>query len=382
MTSPPKPPTPFDAPVYVTRPMLPDMESFRPHLDDIWSSGWLTNNGDKHQALEARLQDVLGVPDIALFNNGTIALLIACQALRLSGEVIVTPFTFPATAHVLSWNNITPVFADIDPQTLTIDPRRIERLITRQTSAILGVHVYGIPCDVAEIQRLADYYGLHVVYDAAHAFGTEIDGQPIAAFGDISMFSFHATKLFHTAEGGALGMRDARLKRRIDLLKNFGIKTEDEVIMPGINGKMNELQAALGLANLDALDAERRQRAAIKAVYRARLADLPGVTLIEMPKGVTDSLQYAVIRIDADRAPVHRDTVQARLRDYNVFARKYFFPLCSQYSCYRNLPSAQPASLPVAERAAQEVLSLPLYGALGEEGAHRVCDMLHAVMAA
>src|SRR2546425_2214226 len=265
-------PIAFTDPVYIVRPLLPPIEEFVHELSDIWDAAWLTNNGAKHLALERTLSAHLPAPHLSLFNNGTIALIVACRALRLAGEVITTPFTFPATPHVLSWNNITPVFADIDPVSMTIDPAKIEPLITARTTAILGVHVYGIPCQVDAIRTIADYYGLRVIYDGAHAFGTELDGQPITAFGDVTMLTFQATKLFHTAEGGALVVRDLTLKHRIDLLKNFGIKNEEEVVLPGINGKMTELQAAMGLAVLRHLDAEREARAAVADVYRERLA--------------------------------------------------------------------------------------------------------------
>lgn len=371
-----KRPLPFEEPLFVTRPALPPLERFRERLDTVWQSGWLTNGGAQHQALEAALSDYLGSPNLSLFNNGTVALIVACQALRLTGEVITTPFSFPTTPHVLSWNGITPVFADIDPDTLTLDPARIEPLITARTSGILGTHVYGTPCEVEAIGRIADFYGLKVVYDGAHAFGAEIGGRPIAAFGDATMFSFHATKLFHTAEGGALAVPDAALKRRIDLLKNFGIKNEAEVVMPGINGKMNELQAALGLEMLAIVEAEREARARVARIYLDRLAPMPGLRCMRPPAGVRDSLQYFVLRIDAAAAGCSRDQLHERLREFNVVTRKYFHPLCSEYSCYRQLPSAQPAQLPVAHRVAAEVLCLPFFGALADEDAHRVCDMI------
>ncbi|MCK4827649.1 DegT/DnrJ/EryC1/StrS family aminotransferase, partial [bacterium] len=242
---------PFEEPIYVTRPLLPDIKELTGKLEEIWDAKWLTNSGPQHVLLEEMLSKTLRVPNTSLFNNGTIALMTACQSLRLSGEVITTPFTFPATPHVLSWNNIKPVFCDIDPGTMNIDAQKIESMITPETTAIMPVHVFGTPCDVVKIQEIADRYSLKVIYDAAHAFGVEFEGQGIGNFGDISMFSFHATKLFHTAEGGALTFKDTNMKARIDLLKNFGIKNEEEVVMPGINGKMNEIQAALGLVNLE-----------------------------------------------------------------------------------------------------------------------------------
>lgn len=371
-----KRPVPFEQPVYVSRPMLPPLDDYVEQLRDVWESRWLTNNGAKHQALEQALAEHLRAPHLSLFNNGTIALVVACQALRVAGEVITTPFTFPATPHVLSWNGVTPVFADIDPHTMNLDPAQIEPLITNRTSAILAVHVYGTPCDVAGIQQIADLYGLKVVYDGAHAFGTEIDGRPITAFGDATMLSFHATKLFHTAEGGALVVRDELMKRRVDLLKNFGIKNEAEVVMPGINGKMSELSAALGLANLEQLDAERAGRAEVAAVYDERFAGLPGVRPLVLPANVTNSYQYYVVRVTGGRPGSRRDALYEGLKAFNIFARRYFHPLCTEYSCYRSLPTADARRLPVAYQVASEVLTLPLWSALGSAGAHRVCDAI------
>ncbi|HWQ14789.1 MAG TPA: DegT/DnrJ/EryC1/StrS family aminotransferase [Roseiflexaceae bacterium] len=369
----------FAEPIYVTRPLLPDLERVTEKLREIWDSQWLTNNGPQHALLERRLCEYLKAPHLSLFNNGTIALIVAVQSLRLTGEVITTPFTFPATPHVLAWNGIRPIFCDIDPLTMNIDAGKIESLITPQTTGILGVHVYGTPCDVAGIQEVAERYGLKVIYDAAHAFGVEIDGQGIGAFGDSTMFSFHATKLYHSAEGGALTFRDPQLKARVDLLKNFGIKNEEQVVLPGINGKMNEIQAALGLVMLDYVEEERRRRTRIAQVYRERLGDLPGLTLPTDPPGVRSSQQYFVVRINREQFGISRDEVYERMKAYNVFTRKYFYPLCSDYSCYRQLPSAAPANLPVAQRVVREVLCLPFYGGLGEEGAARVAEILREV---
>lgn len=359
--------------------MLPPLDDYTELLKDVWASGWLANGGEQHRALESELGQWLQVPHLSLFNNGTIALLVACQALDLQGEVITTPFTFPATPHVLNWNNITPVFADIDPDTLCIDPASIESRVTSRTSGILGVHVYGVPCDVNAIADISLRHQLRVVYDGAHAFGTQIDGQAIGTFGDATMFSFHATKLFHTAEGGALAVNDTALKERVELLKNFGIKNEDEVVLPGINGKMSELQAALGRVVLRSVAEERQRRMFIRRVYEQRLADVCGLRLQTMPAGVTDSLQYLVLRVGA-QAGCSRDALHERLKTYNIITRKYFNPLCSEYSCYRHLPSAQPANLPNAHRVASEALVLPLYGALEIDDVHRICDaILHSL---
>jgi len=373
-------PNAFDEPIYVTKPMLPPLEDYVARLKDIWASAQLSNGGPQHKALEAALGQYFGNQNVSLFNNGTIALVTACQALRLSGEVITTPFTFPATPHVLSWNNITPVFADIDPVTMNLNPANIEPLISAHTSAILAVHVYGTPCDVVGIQEVADRHGLHVIYDAAHAFGTTIDGRSVTDFGDITMLSFHATKLFQTAEGGALVARDATVKRRIDYLKNFGIQNETTVLMPGINGKMSELQAALGMLTLEMVDDEQQRRKKIGDIYRQRLGAVEGVTLPVQSPHFTPSQQYFVTRFNAALCGITRDELFARLREYNVIARRYFFPLCSEYSCYRMLPSAHPSYLPVAHLAATEVLCLPYYGALSSDEAHRICDILLFLM--
>jgi dTDP-4-amino-4,6-dideoxygalactose transaminase len=357
-------PEPFKEPIYVTRPLLPDLSRVTEKLQEVWNAQWLSNSGSQHKQLEEQLTEFLKVPYTSLFNNGTIALMVAVQSLRLQGEVITTPFTFPATTHVLAWNNITPVFCDIDPVTLTIDPERIEGLITNRTTGILGVHVYGIPCHVEQIQQIADRHGLKVIYDAAHAFGTEINGHGIGSYGDISMFSFHPTKLFHTAEGGALTYGDPNLKPRIDLLKNFGIKNEFEVTMPGINGKMNELSAVMGQLVLEMVHDEWQRRKAIREQYLQELAGLPGISVVEMPEGVTNSLQYMVIRINAKEFGKTRDQVYDHLRRYNVYARKYFYPLTSDYPCYRQLPTACNGTLQEARKAADEVLCLPFYGGL------------------
>ena len=361
--------------------MLPDLDSYMEKLRGIWNAQWLTNAGANHNALEQRLSDELEAPHLSLFNNGTIALCTALKALDIGGEVITTPFTFPATVHALTWNGITPVFADIDPVTMTIDPRRIEPLITERTSAILGVHVYGIPCDVAALQEIAERHRLRIIYDGAHAFRSRVGARPIGDFGDITMLSFHATKLFHTAEGGALLCRNADMKRKVDLLKNFGIADEATVLLPGINGKMNELQAALGLLTLDMVPRERAERQRIMATYCARLEQLPGISCPVHPDDDgTNSFQYFPIRIDAGRAGKTRDAVHAELKTFNVFARRYFHPLCSTFPGCRDLPTAAPGQLNVAQRVAAEVLVLPLYGALTDGDVHRICDIIAHVL--
>jgi dTDP-4-amino-4,6-dideoxygalactose transaminase len=367
---------PFEQPIYVTRPLLPSLHKFTAKLQEIWQSKWLTNNGQQHLLLEQKLQKILNVPYLSLFNNGTTSLIVACQSLHLAGEVITTPFTFPATPHVLTWNNIKPIFCDIDPATMNIDANKIESIITPQTSAILGVHVYGTPCDVVKIQEIADKYGLKVIYDAAHAFGVEISGVGIGNFGDVSMMSFHATKLFHTAEGGALLSTNQNLKTRIDFLKNFGIKNEEEVVMPGINGKMNEIQAALGLVILDSVEDERNKRKILVDTYRKCLRNIPGITLLPEHQNWKNSYQYFAIKIDENLFGYSRNYIYEQFKKYNVFARKYFYPLCSNFPCYKHLPSANIANLPVANIIAQQTLSLPLYGELTISDIEKICDIL------
>lgn len=366
----------FSEPIYVTRPLLPPLEAVHARLAEVWDARWLTNDGEQSVRLTRAIAEYLDAPCVSLFNNGTIALLAAVRALGLTGEVITTPFTFPATPHAVSWSGAVPVFADIDPETMTLDPAAVERLVTPRTSGILAVHVYGIPCDVRGLQAVADRHGLKVIYDAAHAFGATIDGAGIGTFGDVSMFSFHATKLFHTAEGGALVCRDPETRALVDRLKNFGILNQEEVGPVGINGKMNELQAALGLAVLDCVPEEVRTRQAIIARYRERLSGIAGLTLMPAPEGVRSSCQYFVIRIDAQAFGRSRDEVHEALKRENVLTRKYFFPLCTDYECYRGLPSAGPARLPVAMRVVNEVLCLPLYGTLSLDAVDAVCEMI------
>lgn len=368
--------TPFKEPIYVTRPILPDLDEVQNHLKEIWEAKWLTNEGPKHRLLEEALKKTLLVPQLSLFNNGTIALLVAAQALELSGEVITTPFTFPATVHAMNWGGLQPVFCDIDPLTMNIDPDKIERKITPQTTAILAVHVYGTPCDVHAIQKIASKHNLKVIYDAAHAFGVEIDGQSIGTFGDLSMFSFHATKLFHTVEGGCLTANHREIKQRIDLLKNFGIKNEEEVVLPGINGKMNEVQAAVGLANLKILNEERKNRSLIEKTYHYFLKDVEGIDFVERHSSITPSLQYCVIRINKNRFGICRDELHQKLKEFNVLTRKYFYPLCSNYPCYSHLPSAHKNNLPESNLAAEEVLALPFYGELDLNDVEKICRLI------
>ncbi len=369
---------PFDKPIYFTRPLLPDLTAVTEQLRDVWQSGFLTNNGQKHRELERRLREYLGAPTLSLFVNGMLALSAAVYALKLRGEVITTPFTFPATPNALALAGITPVFADIDPDNLTLDPERIEKLINPSTTAILAVHVFGSLCDVEAVSAIAKRHGLRVIYDAAHAFGARLNGQPIASFGDATMFSFHATKLFHTGEGGALAMTNPDQKISVDYWKNFGIKSEEEVVMVGTNGKMSELQASLGLAVLPLVEGERSRRKKIRSIYREELGEVPGIRFIPDQPNVVHSHQYFVIRIVAKKFGRTRDEVQQSLQHYNVFPRKYFFPLCSNTAPFRHHYSSHPGRLPIANHAVTETLALPYFGALTDEDVRRICSMLRS----
>jgi dTDP-4-amino-4,6-dideoxygalactose transaminase len=358
-----------------THPLLPPLDKVQARLEEIWREGWLTNRGRQHDRLEAALKGTLRCDNLSLVCNGTMALLLGLRALRLKGEVITTPFTFPATVHAIEWAGLTPVFCDIDPQTHGLDPKRVEEAITDKTCAILALHAYGIPCDVEALEQIARNHGLKLIFDAAHAFGTEVNGIPIGHFGDMSMFSFHATKLFHTAEGGALVFRDDSLGSQLRLIQNFGIQNEDHVVLSGINGKMNEIQAALGLCVLEQLDEERTKREAIATNYLARLNKVPGVDCVLPGREVKPSYQYFPIRIGAG-ALRSRDEVFGLMRAEGIYARRYFHPLCSRADCYAELPSASPENLPHATVAAQEILCLPFYGGLSDLDVERVCAIV------
>jgi dTDP-4-amino-4,6-dideoxygalactose transaminase len=366
-------PESFSSPLYVTRPVLPPLQRVVGHMEDLWSSRVLSNQGPKHKLLEQELRALLGAGNVTLFSNGTLALALGLRALDVRGEVITTPFTFPATPHAVSWNNATPVFCDIDPDTLCIDPGAIESMITPRTEAILGVHVYGIPCDVAAIQKIADQHALRVVYDAAHAFLAQIDGVPIAAFGDMSMFSFHATKLFHTAEGGCLVYGDTSLAPTLDLLKNFGIRDENSVLLSGLNAKLNEIQSAIGLAMIDEIEPERRRRQRLRNLYLELLDQVDGIDPLRVPPNVKDSLQYMPVRVDAAAYGLTRDELYRELLSFNVYARKYFHPLCVDYVPYAR---AQIGDVPNARAAAQQVLCLPFFGDMGVEAVQRLQEIL------
>jgi dTDP-4-amino-4,6-dideoxygalactose transaminase len=354
---------PKNKPVYVTQPLLPPLEDFLPYLETIWDNKILTNGGPFHQQLEQALCDYLGVKHISLFANGTLALMTALQALRINGEVITTPYSFVATAHSLLWNNIKPVFVDIEPYTMNLDPSKIEAAITPQTTAIMPVHCYGHPCDVAAIEKIADNYNLKVIYDAAHAFGVRDQGGSVLNHGDLSVLSFHATKVFNTFEGGAIISPDAKTKQRIDHLKNFGFVDEVTVVASGINGKMSEINAAFGLLQLKNIDVALAQRKEIDARYRKNLAHVRHIDCIEAAPGTTTNHAYFPILVRPE-FPLSRDQMFAILRENNVYARRYFYPLISDFPMYRGMPSAATSNLPVARMAAEQVICLPLYPTL------------------
>jgi dTDP-4-amino-4,6-dideoxygalactose transaminase len=362
-------------PIYVTQPYLPPLEEFIPYLEKIWETKKLTNSGPFHQQLEQALCEFLGVEHIALFTNGTIALVTALQALRITGEVITTPYSFVATTHSLLWNGIKPVFADIDPDTLNLDPDRIEAAITPQTTAILPVHCYGRPCDVDAIQRIADNYNLRVIYDAAHAFGVRYQTGSLLRHGDLSVLSFHATKVFTTFEGGAIVCPDAKTKQRVDHLKNFGIVDEVTVVAPGINGKMSEFNAALGLLQLKYIDGAIARRQELDAVYRERLRDVRDIRCLPEANKYSSTYAYFPILVGSNY-PVSRDVLYQDLKHHNIHPRRYFYPLISDFPMYRGLSSAQRANLPVATRIAEEVLCLPMSPSLSRADVDRVVRVI------
>ena len=361
--------------IYVTQPFLPPLEEFQPYLEQIWENKWLTNGGPFHQELEEKLGHYLGVEHLALFANGTLALVTALQALRITGEVITTPYSFVATAHSLLWNGIKPIFVDIQPGTFNLDPEKIEAAITPHTTAILPVHVYGNPCDVEKIQKIADTYGLKVIYDAAHAFGVNYKGESLLKHGDLSILSFHATKVFSTFEGGAIICPDAKTKKRIDDLKNFGYSGEVTVIAPGINAKMNEMQAAFGLLLLKYIDKAISRRREIDAQYRQQLSSIPGIICPPLPADTTHNISYFTILIEKEY-PLLRDELNDKLRQHGIYARRYFYPLISEFPMYRGLPSAAPENLPVARKTAAKVLCLPIYPDLENESVARIISII------
>lgn len=365
----------MDKLIPVTQPFLPPLAEFLPYLEKIWESKQVTNGGPFHVQLEQALCEFLGVEHLSLFSNGTLALITALQAMKVTGEVITTPFSFVATTHALHWNGIKPVFADIDPVSMNLDPYKIEAAITPQTTAILPVHVYGNPCEVEAIEHIADTYGLRVLYDAAHAFGVRKNGESILNFGDMSVLSFHGTKIFNTFEGGAIVCKDAKTKRHIDHLKNFGFVDEVTVVKPGINAKMNEIQAAFGLLQLQHMDQIADARARIAQRYEDAFRDVEGLALHDVPAHSTRNYSYFPVRVTG-RFPISRDDLYDALRDKDILARRYFYPLISEFPSYRGLPSALPGNLPVATEVSRQVLCLPIYPALTAEAQDSIIDVV------
>ena len=362
--------------ITVTSPLLPNLDEFTDSLKEIWESKWITNNGQFHQKLEAALAEYLKVPYVSLFTNGTLPLLTALQALRITGEVITTPYSFVATTHALWWNGIKPVFVDIDPSTGNIDPQKIEAAITPRTTAILPVHVYGKPCDTEAIQAIADKYGLKVIYDAAHAFGVEVNGESLLNAGDMSTLSFHATKVFNTIEGGAMVMHDEKTKQRIDYLKNFGFANEVEVVGPGINSKMDEIRSAYGLLNLKQVDAAIAARQKVAVAYRDALRNVDGISFWDDMPGVRHNYSYFPIFVDAKKYGMTRDELYMKMKDQGVWGRRYFYPLISEFSTYRGLESSRLENLPNAHMMADTVICLPMHHALREEEINRIIDCI------
>jgi dTDP-4-amino-4,6-dideoxygalactose transaminase len=352
-----------DHPIYVTQPSMPPLDEFIPYLQKIWDSKALTNGGPFHQELEKSLCEYLGVNHISLFTNGTIALITALQALGITGQVITTPYSFVATAHSLLWNEIEPIFVDIDPETLNLDPAKIEMAITEKTSAIMPVHVYGQPCNVDAIKKIADQYKLKVIYDAAHAFGVKCHCGSVLNHGDLSILSFHATKVFNTFEGGAIVCPDAKTKLHIDQLKNFGFIDEVTVDTAGINGKMSEINAAFGLLQLKDVDQTYASRKLIDNFYRQQLKDVKGIRCLIGPDGSIANYGYFPILV-GEEYKLSRDELYYKMRDHNIFARRYFYPLISNFPMYKNLPSSKKSNLPVASDAADKILCLPIYPSL------------------
>jgi dTDP-4-amino-4,6-dideoxygalactose transaminase len=361
--------------IYVTQPYLPPLEEFLPYLQKIWASKILTNAGPFHQELEKALCEYLGVNHISLFSNGTLALITALQALRVTGEVITTPYSFVATAHSLHWHGNKPVFVNVEPNTLNLDPSKIEAAITPQTTAIMPVHCYGNPCDVEAIQKIADNYNLRVIYDACHAFGVADEGGSILRHGDLSCISFHATKVFNTFEGGAIVCPDIKTKQRIDHLKNFGFVDETTVVAPGINGKMSEINAAFGMLQLQHMDTVLQRRSEVDALYRDGLKNVAGIRCLPQIATSTRNHSYFPILVEADY-PLSRDKLYQNLKDNNINGRRYFYPLISEFSMYRGLPSSAPSNLPVATEAAQKVLCLPIYPALDVQSQIRIIELI------
>lgn len=361
-------------PITVTSPLLPPLEDFIPYLQKIWNNKWLTNNGEMHQELERALAEYLGVEYISLFSNGTLALISSLQALNITGEVITTPYSFVATTHSIFWNKCTPVFVDVEPKYYNIDPTKIEAAITEKTTVIMPVHVYGNPADSDAIQKIADKYGLKVIYDAAHAFGVKKNGTSILNEGDLSVLSFHATKIYSTIEGGAVICHSQEMKHHIDNLKNFGFRGETVVEEPGINAKMNEVQAAYGLLSLKYIDEAIAKRKQIVEHYRASLKNTSGISFLPEQNNVEHNYAYFPIFVDEAKYGMSRDALYEKLKSNNILGRRYFYPLISTFEPYRELPSAQ--NLPVAQNATEQVICLPLYPDLESLDLERIIDLI------
>lgn len=366
----------IEKPIFVTQPAMPPLEELKPFLEDIWESKWLTNNGKYHQEFEKQLAKYLGVPFISLFSNGTLALITALQCLRITGEVITTPYSFVATTHALWWNNVKPVFADIEPEYFNLDPVKVEAAITPQTTAIMPVHVYGNPCNVNRYREIADTYGLKIIYDAAHAFGVKQKGNSILNYGDLSILSFHATKVFNTIEGGAIVCHDKKTKEKIDNLKNFGFAGETNVVAPGINAKMNELQAAYGVLQLKYIDEYIAKRKVIADTYRKRLSGIKGLRFLEDIDEADHNYSYFPILIDAKNYGKTRDELYNELKVNNIYGRRYFYPLISQLPTYKGYPTAKTNNLPIAEQITKEVICLPIYTDLEIETVKHICSII------
>lgn len=362
--------------ITVTSPLLPNLDEFHEMLKQIWNSKWITNNGSFHKQLENALAEYLKVPYVSLFTNGTLPLITALQALHITGEVVTTPYSFVATTHALWWNGIKPVFVDIDPSTGNIDPEKVESAITPRTTAIMPVHVYGKPCDTKKIQSIADKYGLKVIYDAAHAFGVEVNGESVLNAGDLSTLSFHATKVYNTIEGGAMIMHDEQTKKRIDYLKNFGFAGEVDVIAPGINSKMDEVRSAYGILNLRQVDAAIEARHQVAVKYRNALREVEGITFFDDMPGVRHNYSYFPIFIDSEKYGMSRDELYFKMKESNVLGRRYFYPLISEFSTYKGLPSAGRENLPNAHKMADSVICLPMYHSLTDMDVQRVISIL------
>ena len=366
---------PFTEPIYVTRPFMPPLEEFTRGLREIWDNQWLTNDGPVLRRYLGELKDYFETDNICLFNNGTLALQIALQGMGISGEVITTPFTFVSTTHALYWNKVRPVFCDIEPDTFTLDPEKVEELITPWTTAILAVHTFGRPCRLDELARVARRHNLRLIYDAADAFGVRVNGKPIGHFGDLSMFSFHATKLYHSLEGGMLTFRDPGLARTFNYLKNFGFKSETEVVMPGTNAKMNEIQALMGSQMLKHVDEIISRRRRLHELYRECLAEAPGIIFSPEPgPEVMFNYGYLPVQVDEQQSGISRDDLYHRLRQYNVMARRYYYPLINEYDCYQSVPLARP--VPVAEKVSGRILTLPVYAGLSENDVENICEIV------